>query len=331
MKERHFIQVLLYILCFSFVLQGCGAKEKHFTPTTFPTTASSEASPKTTKTPEPDTEAFADAYKNYTANAPIAAVYDTKSNEYFYTKQDGSTRIYPASTTKLLTALVALSYLSPQEFITAGDELNFVAEDASIAEIEKGDTLSVDNLISGLLLPSGNDVAYVLACAAGRRIGHNELLAPSQAVQYFVNEMNVKASQLGCFGSHFVSPDGYHTPEHYTTIDDLIIIAMRALENSIIAKHVCTANETALISPDRTLFWKNTNLLLHSDSPYYTEDAVGLKTGYTKEAGYVLLSAFRNRLLSSYIIILVAKCPTPESRFEETRGLYKVIQDVDLS
>ena len=140
--------------------------------------------------------------------------------------------------------------------------------------------------------------------------------------------MNQYAMYLGLSGSHFTCPDGYHNENHYTTIKDLMEISALALSNETIARSVRIAEETVTLAPNMQVTWKNTNWLVRPDSPYYTPAAVGLKTGYTDAAGYVLLSAFQGRSSSSYIIILVARCETIESRFQYTKDIYQVLESV---
>lgn len=284
-----------------------------------------------TPTPEPFTDKYIEAFSSYESLAGICTVYDTESGVYLYTKQENDTRVYPASTTKLFTAWVALQYLDPEQMILVGDELDRVAPDASIAFLQKGYTLSVASLIEGMLLPSGNDAAYVVACHTGRTIAQNNQLDVNTAIATFMEEVNRQAALQGLHGTHFVSPDGYHDPNHYTTVEDLIKIATLALGNSIIAGYAQTAKEEVQFSDGSNVVWENTNLLLHPESPYYLKDAVGLKTGYTKAAGYVLLSAVRNPHTDSLVILFVGQCPTPESRFAETISLYNVLKSIETA
>ncbi len=322
--KQHFRTFALWIILVAYAfLPGC-THAPDLSPTPFPTQVS-------TPTPVPFTDQYVEAFRSYESTAGICAVYDMQSGVYLYTKQEASTRIYPASTTKLFTAWVALQYLSPEEMVVVGDELDRVAPDASIALLKKGYTLSVSYLIEGMLLPSGNDSAYVVACRAGRKIAQNDHLDVNTAITTFMDEVNRQAGLQGLQGTHFVSPDGYHDSNHYTTVEDLMKIATLALANPTIAQYAQTADEQVQFNDGTEAVWKNTNLLLHKDSPYYLKDAVGLKTGYTKAAGYVLLSAVQNPHSESLVILLVAQCPTPESRFSETISLYNVLKSVEIA
>ena len=322
MKQHFRTMIVWFILITYAFLPGCGN-----TPSTLPGSSPTQvASP----TPKPCTDKYIEAFTTYESTAGICTVYDVDSEIYLYTKQDLNTRLYPASTTKLFTAWVALQYLSPEKVILVGDELDRVAPDASIAYLQKGYTLSVSSLIEGMLLPSGNDAAYVIACHAGRAIARNDRLDTNAAIAAFMDEMNRQTALQGLHDTHFVSPDGYHDPDHYTTVEDLIQIAKIALNDEVIAQYVQVAKEEITFSDGNSVLWENTNLLLHADSPYFLKDAVGLKTGYTKAAGYVLLSAIRNPHTASLMIMLVAQCPTPESRFAETISLYNVLKSVEI-
>ena len=245
-----------------------------------------------------------------------AVVYDTAAGEYLFEKSNSSGKVYPASITKLFSAFVALQYMDAETLITAGSELDFVAADASVAVISRGQTLSVSMLVEGMLLPSGNDASYILATAAGRKIAGDPELSPPEAVQVFVDEMNTVAKSLGLRDSHFMNPDGYHVGGHYSSIPDLLKIAQLALESPIISQHVSIFRDDVVYASGETNSWENTNVLLNSDSDYYREDVCGLKTGYTSQAGNCLLSAFRRE--EGFIIVGVFGCKEPEQRFEDT-------------
>ena len=103
-----------------------------------------------------------------------------------------------------------------------------------MAYISKGQKLTVEMLVEAMMLPSGNDAAYVLATAAGRKIRHDNDCAPVEAVKTFMMAVNARAYLDGLYYTHFTTPDGYHDDDHYTCIQDLIIIAKLALENETI-------------------------------------------------------------------------------------------------
>ena len=253
-----------------------------------------------------------------------AIVYDTSSGEILFRKTNSTGKLYPASTTKLFSAFVALQYLQPEELITAGDELEFVADDASLAYIFRGQTLTVSMLVEGMMLPSGNDAAYVLAAGAGRKIAQDPQLNYAEAVHIFVDQMNATARELGLHDSHFMNPDGYHVGSHYTSVSDMVRIAELALGNPTIAQHAAILQDDVTYASGEIITWYNTNSLLDPESQYYRQDACGLKTGLSDNAGHCLVSAFRRD--SGYRIIAVFGCPDSSSRMQDIHTLLAMFE-----
>ena len=210
-------------------------------------------------------------------SAKQAFVYDCNRGEIVYLKGERQV-LYPASTTKLLTILCALEHLSPSEVITPGDELTLVGEGSSVAYITDNHRLTVEMLIEGMLLPSGNDAAMVLAAAAGNRLSDGEVTG-KEAVEVFVKAMNDYAKTLGAIDTHFTSPDGLAGEDHYTTLEDMLLISIAAAENPIIRRYAAMAEDNVTYASGQTNTWVNTNALLDPDSPYYRPSVTGLKTG----------------------------------------------------
>lgn len=242
-------------------------------------------------------------------------VYDTVSDRILYTKTVEGGKIYPASITKLFTSYVALQHMAPSEVITAGEELKLVREGSSMAYIYKNQSVKVRTAIAGMMLPSGNDAAMVLAAAAGRKIAGDDSLSSVEAVRAFVAEMNRMAKELGFEKTHFTSPDGFHMGSHYTCVNDLVRMAKLALADETISKYMQYAGINVTYVSGQTNSWLNTNLLLQAESPYYRADAIGMKTGYTNQAGYSLMSAFTCG--EGALVIGVFGCATDKGRFED--------------
>lgn len=251
-----------------------------------------------------------------------ALVYDLTEKRILFCKDTEDERVYPASVTKLYTILTALHYLDPDEIITAGNELNLVRSGSSRAYIRKGQKLTVSMLIEGMLLPSGNDAAYVLSVAAGRRIAGSPVLPPKEAVSRFVWEMNRQAEADGLVQTHFVTPDGWHDDDHYTSLRDLISIAEQALAEPEITKYTSLASAKVTYASGETNRWKNTNELLKESSPFYRKGILGLKTGHTNEAGFCLLTAATAG--DSTVLIAVFGAETSDMRFEDSVKLLDV-------
>lgn len=222
-------------------------------------------------------------------HAAQAFIYDVDSGKYLYLR--GNDKIlFPASTTKLLTALYALTLLESGELITPGDELSLKNEQSAIAFIKEHHTLSAEMLIEAMMLPSGGDAAYALAAAGGYKIGGDDITA-SEAVKLFVSGMNEYARKIGMCGSNFTSPDGFHDPENYSTLEDMTILALEASRNDIIMKYASLPQASVTYASGHTNTWLNTNRMLHEDDEYYSPYITGLKTG-TLEGNSCLLCTF---------------------------------------
>ena len=246
--------------------------------------------------------------------------YDMRQDVFLAQQGDGDARLYPASITKLLSCHVILQHMKPDAEVVVGDALELVQEDSSVADLKEGDKLTVEQLIAAMLLPSGNDAAQVAAVATGRAIAENENLTYEEAVAIFVEEMNRQAQALGMTNSHFANPDGFHHDDHYTTMNDLVTLCKTVLTNQTILKYTSRVEESVELS-DRTLDWKNTNVLLNSESESYLPNTIGLKTGYTDKAGSCLVSAFfmEDRIL----LIGVFGCPAyTQDRYIDTLAIY---------
>ena len=220
-------------------------------------------------------------------------VYDATNDKLIFSDTREGSKLYPASVTKLFSSWVALQIMAPDEVVTVGDELDLVHAGSSVASLRKGQRPYVRNLVEGMMLPSGNDAAIVLAVAAGRKLAQDENLNAEEAMYRFVDEMNRQAEVLGFERSHFANADGWHSGSHYTCINDLVRIAKLVLANETISRYIRRAKDEVTFASGQTLTWENTNKLLNEEEPYYRSDAIGMKTGYTRQAEQCLMSAFR--------------------------------------
>ena len=220
-------------------------------------------------------------------------VYDATNDTVLYTRSIEGEKLYPASITKLYSAYVALQYLNPEEVLTAGDELDLVKPGSSVAYIGRGHQLYVRTVVEAMMLPSGNDAAMVLAAAAGRRIAEDETITAEEAIRVFVAEMNRMAEELGFERSNFANPDGFHLGCHYTCLNDMARIAKLALEDKTISRYIRRYEDDVVFVSGQTIKWKNTNLFLSPEDGFYRGDAIGMKTGFTNQAQYCLMSAFK--------------------------------------
>lgn len=255
--------------------------------------------------------------ESLSTKAPQAFVYDVNEEMFLLLKGEDKV-IYPASTTKLLTALLALEYLSPDEVITCGEEVAFIESGSSVAYIKEGMSLSVSMLIEGMLLPSGNDAAYALAAATGRKIAGDDTISAREAVEAFVERMNSYGKQIGLCGSHFCVPDGYYGDEHYSTIEDMMIISRLAMQNEEIMRYAKIAQELVVYESGESNTWVNTNLCLDQNSEYYCKYITGLKTGSLD--GYYNIICTASDGEKNYIIGLFG-LNRKESRYLEAKKI----------
>lgn len=231
-------------------------------------------------------------------------------------EQDADARLYPASTTKLLTALVALEYGNPEDVVTVTAEaIDGLYEQGSSSYLLRGEEISFMDLMRYLLIGSGNDAANALA------------IHVSGSIENFVELMNNTARELGCTNSHFVNPHGLHDEEHYTTARDLLTIAKAAMDNEIIAELVAQEEVVLPITNkhDRTTTKYTTNYLISkkSTAEYYYEGAIGIKTGFTTPAGMCLVGACEKGDYTYYSVVLGAeKVDGVDGRFAETIKLF---------
>ncbi|HIZ19605.1 MAG TPA: D-alanyl-D-alanine carboxypeptidase [Firmicutes bacterium] len=254
-------------------------------------------SPSTTAA-ETTTTTAKPTYPTIAVTAPLTTprivLYDVTHDTVLYSK-DADERCYPASLTKLLTATVATELCGPEEEFTVGTELSLVQPLSSLANLQQGYRLTRDMILDALLLPSGNDAAYVIAAHLGRKIAEDDTLSDVDAVRVFVNRMNDELIEIGATSSHFSNPDGYYSPDHYTTANDMLLIAKNAMQYDNIREAVAKTSVSYVLPSGQSVSWTNSNELIDPSSPYYFEGATGMKTGFTNEAGHcVVASATRD-------------------------------------
>lgn len=258
---------------------------------------------------------------NRTIHAQYVSLLDIESNTVLFDKGGFDSKIYPASTTKLITALVALEYCSLDDVFEAGDELDLVRPHSSLAYILKGMKLDLDTLIAAMLLPSGNDAAYMVAAGAGRAIAGDPSLSGQAAVDVFVAEMNAFARRNGMAGSSFTCPDGFHDDDHFTCMRDMMTVAKLAVKDETIMKHAGTLSDKFYYASGESMTWTNTNLLIDKYSDLYYEYATGLKTGTTDEAGFCIVASAT--LNGKTVIACVYGAERSNDRFDDAKILLR--------
>lgn len=224
---------------------------------------------------------FAD--NNLNIHSKTAIAMDADSSIILYNK-DMNKQIYPASTTKILTAILAIENLDLNKAVVVSKAAISIPWDSSSVYLQEGEVISINDLLYCLLLNSGNDAANVLAEAVSGNIGS------------FVELMNEKAKELGCTNTHFNNAHGYSDNNHYTTALDMAKIFNYCIQNETFTKIISTKSyiveETNKTEEKRYLNNTNRLILQKEDSVYarYYEYCIGGKTGYTDEAGRTLIT-----------------------------------------
>jgi D-alanyl-D-alanine carboxypeptidase (penicillin-binding protein 5/6) len=221
-----------------------------------------------------------------------AILINPDNGQVLYSK-NASSQLYPASTTKMLTALVAIENCDLNKMVTVGDEIKMVPADASKAGLRVGESMSMRDLIYGMMLPSGADAAYAIAVNVARDKKGSQSLDARQAVAVFATMMNERAKKAGALHSNFCNPEGYQDENQFTTAGDLAKIAKSAMKSPTFRQVVGSSEYTVAASASipKALVWKNTNRLVNQDSSYYLPEATGIKTGNTTPAGHCLVSS----------------------------------------
>lgn len=209
-------------------------------------------------------------------------------------------REYPASITKVLTALVVLKHCDPAEQVTfSHDDVYNVDPGSSNAQIDQGDVLSVEDCLYALLLKSANEAANALAChVSGSREAFAEL-------------MNQEAAALGCVDSHFTNPSGLHNEEHYTSAYDMALIGIAAMSDPEFMK--IEANLSHRLAPTKRVPAGNVvymeHKMLRKDTQYTDKRVIAGKTGYTTVAGNTLITMAEDQGRRVVAVVLKDKNP----------------------
>lgn len=233
--------------------------------------------------------------------AGAAGVFNLNTKEVTYA-QNIYGKMYPASTTKILTAYVALKYGNLDDVYQVSANAADQAEDSSVCHLKEGDYLSLHQLLYGLIMQSGNDAAIAIAEGI------------SGDVETFAELMNQEAKALGAVDSHFINPNGLHDENHYTTVYDLYLIFQAAVQNETFLELIQTKEYTVdyLDSAGMSVqqVWMSTNkYLMETEKAPGGVTVIGGKTGTTNDAGYCLVLYSTNQEGDPIIsIIMKADC-----------------------
>ena len=214
--------------------------------------------------------------------AEAAVLVDAENGDVLFAK-NAKQRMYPASTTKVMTLLLALeSGVAMDTTIVIPQQAMDIPADSSLIPVFPGDMMTFRDLLYGFMLTSGNDGANAIAVMV------------NGSVEGFVARMNKRAQELGCEDTHFANPHGYHDENHYSTPLDLARITCEAVKLDAFRKIVSSPFYTMTIQRGKNTLEtrvSNTNSMLKSDNPYYYVDCIGVKTGYHSAAGHCFIGA----------------------------------------
>ena len=238
-----------------------------------------------------------------------AVLVDAKTGSVLYSK-NGDQAAFPASTTKLMTALVVLERVSDLEATaTVGSEIWRFSENNTLIGLVDHEEVRIIDLLYGAMLPSGNDAAATLACYVGG------------SIEGFADLMNQKASELGMDNTHFVNPHGLNDDAHVTTAEDMAKLAVACTQNEqlmeIVGTYQYVMPPTNKRSNEKTI--TSTNRFLNPESGWSA--VTGMKTGSTTPAGGCLVTSAEQDGKSLVCVILGDRSDGYEARWTETREL----------
>lgn len=244
---------------------------------------------------------------NPSISSNSAILIDNNTNKILYSKNENK-KMYPASTTKILTAILTLENANLNDVVTASyDSVMSIPDGYSTASIEIGEQLTVEQLLQLLLVHSANDAANILAEYIGG------------SIDSFVSMMNTKANELNMQNTHFTNTYGKHDENHYTTANDLSILMKYCMKNETFRKIAGSAS-CAIPSTNKhqNRTYTSTNELLIPNNKNYYKYLTSGKTGYTSQAGECLVSSAYKDNLELICVVLGSS-----DRFGDTKSLYE--------
>ena len=230
---------------------------------------------------------------------------------------------YPASTTKILTAIIAIEKCNLSEKATASEKaISSLEKGYTKADIQVGETFTIEELLNVLILQSANEAACIIA----------EHISGS--TEEFAKLMNEKAKEIGCKESNFVNPNGMHDENHYSSAYDLAMIARYAMKNKtfreLVIKKECSLPHTEFWGDEQVeehgeRNFKNTNQLLNPESKYYYPYANGIKAGFTTPAKNCLVSSSNKNGFEVITVVLHAESTEDNlsARYVDTINLFE--------
>lgn len=257
-------------------------------------------------------------YSPSDTTSEAAGLFDITDGQVMYSK-NAFERLYPASITKVMTALIAIKYGDLTDMVTVTEDAVITEAGATLAGIHPGDQLTMEQLLYGLMLPSGNDAGAAIA------------VHMAGSIDAFAELMNLEAWKLGATGTHFMNPHGLTNADHYTTAYDLYLIFNEALKQPEFRKVTGTTSYTADYTDGSgnpvSTTWEGGNWYMVGQRQ--TPDGLTVfsgKTGTTSAAGFCLIMASRDQEEKEYISV-VLKAPSRPGLYDNMTNIISKIVD----
>lgn len=251
-------------------------------------------------------------------NAEAGALFNVTDRSVVYSK-NAFERLYPASTTKVMTAIIALEEGNLSDQVTVTEDAVITEAGASLCGIKPGDVITMQDLLYGLMMPSGNDAANAIA------------VHMYGSIDAFADRMNVRARELGATGTHFMNPSGLTDENHYTTAYDLYLMFNEAMKlplfREIIAEDSYTANYQNGAGEAVSKTWTVGNWYQKGERETPAGVSVlGGKTGTTQAAGYCLIMASNDSQDKEYISVVLKSDSRPSLYDNMTNIISKIVK-----
>ena len=269
-----------------------------------------------TATPEPSLPPFDELTPAYDENAPenlsvdqlysSAAILINEDTGEVLLQKNADQRMNPASTTKIMTTLLALEYGNINAIVTIPPEAADIPLDSSVVPITVGEEMTFKDLLYGFMLKSGNDAGNAIAV----------LIAGS--VDAFVDMMNERAAELGCTNTHFVNPHGYTAEGHYTSARDMAVITREAMKHDMFRKIVSVGEYPMYAGQDKETIIRNSNMLVTWGSKFRYQYATGVKTGTTSAAGQCLVGSATKGDINLISVAFKSTVVFPHAKWQDT-------------
>lgn len=242
------------------------------------------------------------------------------STERILYERNAEEKIYPASVTKLMTAILVVENCELDEIVTVSENAVFSVPSGYVnANLQVGEELTVEDLLYVMLIPSANDAANALAEHVGG------------SIESFSAMMNTRAKELGCTGSNFTNPSGLQEKEHYTTTRDLYLIAKEAITKPIIRKIIKTTQYTLPETNKYTdlklkRIFTTTNYMIRSSlTKYYCDYCIGGKTGYTTEAKNCVIEYAEKDGIELIAIVMGENASVKGKKFLDAKTMFEYV------